>query len=350
MVSLDAVKGVGPGTAEKLQKLFITTAELLAVQDPLDLQQKTKIGEGTVRKIIQNARELTGQGIFKSGLDIEQDEQAAPRLTTGIEKLDKEILGGFPEGAILEIYGPATGGKTHWCAHLAIRAQMPLEEGGLGGRVLWMDTEDSFRTWILRANAIRWGMDSDLALGNIQKASFVTTALLKNAFELLPKLIVENDIKLVVIDSLSSLFRAEFTGLASLPLRQRELNTLLNTMRKMGTATGTVFVYTNQVQEKIGAMFSMSNQPIGGHILSHGSDYRFYTGGKENERTIKLKDNSGVPPFDMKLNFGWGGFYENRDARLDSEQLVIDKLKEIDKFGYQAALKEIEKEAVVADD
>ena len=344
MTEIEAVSGVGPAAAKKLRDAFVTTAELLAVQNPVELEKKTKLGEGTIKNIINNAMEITGHGIFKTGREIEVEEAKATRLLTGVEGLDDKLLGGFPEGSLIELYGPAAGGKTQWCAHLAIRAQLPLDEGGLAGRVLWMDTEKSFRTWTIRANAIRFGLDSEVAIDNVERAKYLVTAQMQNTFEVLPQLIIDNGIKMVIVDSLSGLFRAEFKGLAQLPLRQREMLTMVNEMRKMGSATGAVFVYTNQVQEKISKLFSASNQPIGGHILSHGSDFRFYTAGKNTDRKILLKDNAGVPPFEVKLKFGWGGFYETADELVKNEKRVVKRLKEIDHLGYRDAVEEMMKE------
>ena len=63
---LEEVAGVGPAAAKKLREAFVTTAELLAVQNPVELQAKTKLGDGTVAKLIKNARILIGMYGFKS--------------------------------------------------------------------------------------------------------------------------------------------------------------------------------------------------------------------------------------------------------------------------------------------
>ncbi|MHA1289519.1 MAG: hypothetical protein ACTSPB_19185, partial [Candidatus Thorarchaeota archaeon] len=57
-------------------------------------------------------------------------------LRTGIEELDKSLMGGLEIGSIIEFYGKASGGKTQWCYHLAVRSQLSLEEGGLECSVL----------------------------------------------------------------------------------------------------------------------------------------------------------------------------------------------------------------------
>ena len=92
MTELEAVPGVGPAAAKRLREVFITTAEILSVQNPSELQAQTKLGEATVAKIIRNAREVSGKFGFKSGIELETHQAQTPRLTFGIESLDKKKL------------------------------------------------------------------------------------------------------------------------------------------------------------------------------------------------------------------------------------------------------------------
>ncbi|MFW9798703.1 MAG: AAA family ATPase, partial [Candidatus Thorarchaeota archaeon] len=251
MTELEAVQGIGPAVAKKLRDAYVTTAELLAVQNPVELMKKTKLGEGTTEKIIKNARLLVGKFGFRSGLEVEQEMATKPRLTTGVPKVDQALRGGIEVGSIVEFFGPARGGKTQWCSQLAVTVQLPLEKGGLEGRVLWLDTESSFKPWTIRANAIRYGLDPDVALGNIGRAEVVLSGQITEIFESIPQLCAEQDYKLVIIDSFTGLFRAEYTGLENMRIRQQDMNQLLNQMRRTATATECIFAYTNQVMSKI---------------------------------------------------------------------------------------------------
>ncbi|MHA2004615.1 MAG: DNA repair and recombination protein RadA [Candidatus Thorarchaeota archaeon] len=325
MTELEGVSGVGPAAAKKLREVFVTTAELLAVQNPVELQKKTKLGEGTVEKIVRNARILLGMHGFKSGLEVEKEMESKSRLKTGIEKMDDALFGGIEVGSIVEIYGPARGGKTQVSAHLATRAQLPRNQGGLEGRVLWLDTESSFKPYTIRANAIRWGLDPDIALGNVGRAEIFLSDQIQEIFESIPQLCSEQDYVLVVVDSFTGLFRAEYTGLESLRIRQQEMNSLLNQMRRTAKATDAIFVYTNQVMAKISTYGGYDNAPIGGHILSHASDYRFYTRRtKEDKRKLQLIDNAGLPEFDVDLVVGWGGMYPDPKSKKEKEPEILD--------------------------
>jgi len=332
VTDLEAVPGVGPAAAKKLREAFITTAELLSVQNPVELQARTKLGEGTAAKIVKNARAMTGKFGFRSGLEIEEEMANAAKISFGIKSLDGALFGGIEAGSVVEFYGTARAGKTQWCAHLAVRAQLPVDQGGLDGRVLWLDTESSFKTWIIRANAIRWGLDPDVALGNIGRAEIILSSQIDDIFQTIPKMCAEENYKLVIIDSLTGLFRAEFTGLEALRVRQQEINRLLNYMRRTGAATDAIFVYTNQVMAKIANYGGNPNAPVGGHVLSHASDYRFYVRKSlKDKRKIDLQDNAGVPEFSKEFSLGWGGFYGEASEKKDSESKIT---KYFDEHGW----------------
>jgi DNA repair protein RadA len=325
MTELEAVPGVGPAVAKKLREAYVTTAELLAVQNPIELLKRTKLGEGTTDKIIRNARQLVGKFGFRSGLEVEQEMATKPRLKTGIAKIDEALLGGIEVGSICEIFGPARGGKTQWVSQLAVMTQLPVEKGGLDGRVLWLDTESSFKPWVIRANAVRQGLDPDVSLGNIGRAEIVLSGQISEIFETIPQLCAEQNYKLVVIDSFTGLFRAEYTGLEAMRIRQQDMNQLLNQMRRTATATEAIFVYTNQVMSKISNYGGNPNAPVGGHIISHASDYRFYTRRTKSDiRKIELQDNAGLPEFDVEVYVGWGGFYPDSKTKKELEPDVLE--------------------------
>lgn len=347
MTELEAVAGVGPAVAKKLREAYVTTAELLAVQNPIELQKKTKIGEGTTLKVIKNARQLVGKFGFRSGLEIEEEMATKPRLKTGIEKMDEAMLGGIEVGSIVELFGPARGGKTMWCTQLAVMAQLPREKGGLEGRVLWLDTESSFKPWNVRAHAVRHGMDPDVVLGNIGRAEIVFSGQITEIFESIPQMCAEQDYKLVVIDSFTGLFRAEYTGLENMRIRQQDMNALLNQMRRVATATDAIFVYSNQVMAKISSYGGNPNSPVGGHIISHASDYRFYTRRtKGDTRKIELQDNAGLPEFDVEVVVGWGGLYRDSKSKKDMEPNILEYFeKRGEKINGEEVAEEAETEA-----
>ncbi len=320
---LEKVLGVGPGIAKKLRATNITTAELLAVQNPDELKARTGISEDSIAKITRNARNLISKFDFRSGIEIEEELKAQPKLRTGIEGLDRRLLGGLTIGSLVEVYGRASAGKTQLCYHLAVRAQMPLDKGGLESAVLWLDTEKSYKIEVIRANAVRWGLNPDSVLKNIRSVDVVNTAHAWTLFEKVPQLCAEENVKLVVVDSLTGQFRQEYKGDDRMVSRQQDINSMLNLMRRTALATGTIFLYTNQTISSSGLGQFTRHDPVGGNIMSHGSDYRFSVSiAGSGDRRLSLKDHAGLPEFDMSLSLGWGGFYEDTHALKREEPAV----------------------------
>ena len=82
--TLEEVAGVGPAQANKLRAAFVTTAELLAVQNPVELEKRTKIAEATAKKLILNAQILCGIHGFKSGLEVEKEMESQTLLNLSL--------------------------------------------------------------------------------------------------------------------------------------------------------------------------------------------------------------------------------------------------------------------------
>ncbi|MEA2089807.1 MAG: DNA repair and recombination protein RadA, partial [Thermoproteota archaeon] len=90
------------------------------------------------------------------------------------------------------------------------------------------------------------------------------------------EIVKENDIRLIVIDSLTSHFRSEYLGREMLARRQQKLNKHMHRLIRLARAFNTVAVVTNQVMAKPDVFFGNAVHPIGGHIVAHTSHTRVY--------------------------------------------------------------------------
>ena len=328
ITDLEDVPGVGPGIAKKLRAANITTVELLAVQHHWELKTRAGISEEISIKIVKNAQQLSGMFDFKSGLKVEADVQAKPRLKTGIQDVDGRLMGGLEIGSLIEFYGRASAGKTQWCYHLAVRAQMPVKEGGLGCSVVWLDTEKAFNPCVVRANAVRWGLDPDTVLDNIQLMDVVNTVHLNALFEKIPQMCAEENVQLVVVDSLTGQFRQEYKGKDRLIPRQQDLNSLYNIMYRTAIATDATFLYTNQTISMSDMGQFTHHEPVGGNISAHAAGYRFQVSVAESGGIrLILKDYPSLPEFEETLSLGWGGFYKDPLALKQKEPAVVEYLE-----------------------
>ena len=67
------------------------------------------------------------------------------RCTTGSKSLDGLLQGGIESQALTEIAGEFGSGKSQLCHTLCVTANLPKEKQGLGGNVIFIDTENTFR-------------------------------------------------------------------------------------------------------------------------------------------------------------------------------------------------------------
>jgi DNA repair protein RadA len=103
-------------------------------------------------------------------------------------------------------------------------------------------------------------------------------------------------IRLIIIDSLTAHFRAEFAGRGQLADRQQKLNRYLHNLMKMAEQHNLAVYLTNQVMANPGMMFGDPTTPVGGNIIGHASTYRMYLRrGKQGSRVAKLIDSPNLP-------------------------------------------------------
>jgi len=172
----------------------------------------------------------------------------------------------------------------------------------LEGACFYIDTEGTFRPERIVQICENRGEDPEKILENI----FVVRAYnVDHQIYLIeheaPKIIEEKkeqgiDIKVIVVDSLTSRFRSDFVGRGQLSDRQQKLNKHLHYLQKWADLYDLAVYITNQVMENPGVMFADPTKPIGGHVLAHQSTYRLYLRrAKDNVRIARLVDSPSLP-------------------------------------------------------
>lgn len=97
----------------------------------------------TAYKIVKAARHQIETG-FITARQLYDKRQNLQRLTLGSQNLNKLLGGGVETQAITEFVGEFGSGKSQLCMKLSITAQLPQKDGGLEGKVLFIDTEGTF--------------------------------------------------------------------------------------------------------------------------------------------------------------------------------------------------------------
>jgi len=296
-MKLTDLPGIGPAVASKLEQAGIYDLMGLAVMSPPELAELAGVGEAVARKAIQASRKMMNLS-FIDGLEFAKKREDIKNITTSSKNLDNLLGGkGIETKAITEAYGAYGSGKTQLGLQLAVNVQLPLEKGGANGKAVWIDTEGTFRPERIRQIAKAIGADENKVLKNI----FVARAFNSDHQILLLDRITEmikngEPIKLLIVDSLTAHFRAEFAGRGMLADRQQKLNKYLHNLMKLAEQSNIAVYVTNQVMANPAMMFGDPTTAVGGNIVGHASTYRMYLRrGKQGSRVAKLIDSPNLP-------------------------------------------------------
>lgn len=291
-ITIMDLPGVGAATAEKLKEAGYDTLLSIAVASPGELVELAGFSELVARKVIQAARNELKMG-FESGEDLLRKRESVTKITMGSNVLNNLLGGGVESGAITEFFGEFASGKSSIAHQLAVTVQLLKEKGGVEGMAVWLDSESTFRPERIKQIAEANGLDSLTALRNIKVARCFNSDHQVLLAEKIEDLITKENlpIKLVIVDSLMSHFRADFSGRGQLADRQQKINKHMHVLLKLATTYNVAVYVTNQVMAKPDTFFGDPTTAIGGHVLAHNSTYRVYLRkGKKGTRVAKLID------------------------------------------------------------
>ena len=291
--------GVGPATVEKLETVGFRDLMSVGVATPGELIEVTGMTQAAAKKIIAAARAALDMG-FESGIDLLKKRELVIKIPTGSKTFDDLMEDGFESGAITECFGEFGSGKTQLSHILAVNVLKNYPDSS----VVYIDTENTFRPERIIQLAKAAGVDPDKVLQNIKVARAHNSDHQMLLAEKIDDLVVDKglDVKLVIVDSLTAHFRAEFIGRGTLAERQQKLNRHLRDLAKAAAKHNLCVYITNQVMAKPDQFFGDPTASIGGHIVGHASTFRVYLRkGKKGSRVAKLIDAPNLA--DGECNF-----------------------------------------------
>ncbi|MEM1567134.1 MAG: DNA repair and recombination protein RadA [Thermofilaceae archaeon] len=269
------VPGVGKLTLEKVaeavqcvEDLALFNPEELAERAGIELEKAAAIVRAA-RKHVREARQV--QRTFR-GPEYARMLEERDLLTTGVGALDELLGGGLRVWDIYEFAGEFGTGKTQLCHQLAVTVQLPPSKGGLSGKAVYIDTEGTFSPGRVEAIGDRFGVEDALA-GLYVVRPLNVDELEEAVIEDLPSLLRDN-VRLIVVDSIIALYRAEFKGREMLAARQQRINYLLDWLKRYARRYGAVVAITNQVLSQPVPWGVALKVPAGGNIIAHASTHR----------------------------------------------------------------------------
>jgi len=316
---LDSLEGVGPVTTKKLGDAGIHNIMDLIVRGPVEIADLTGMDRDAAAKIVDKSRQqLVEQGLiaqdFVSATEIYKRRQDIGKISTNTECLDILFDGGIETQALTEVYGEFGCGKTQFCHTMCVQVQKSKEEGGLDGRALYIDTENTFRPERIVSIAKANGMDPEKALNNIIVARAYNSSHQILILEESGAVIKDNNIKLLIVDSAVGLFRAEYLGRGTLAGRQQKLNHFVHLLVRIAETYNCAALATNQVMASPDVFFGDPTRPVGGNVVAHTSTYRIYFKKSGKKRIARMVDSPHHPEQEVIFALSEAGVVDPEDG------------------------------------
>ena len=293
MIDVTSLPGVGAATAEKLQSSGFHDVMSIAVASPGKLCEAAGVSEAVARKIINAARDSMKMG-FETGAQVLARRKKVVKISSGCDNINNLLDGGFETGAITECFGEFGSGKSQVGHVLTVNVLVADPKAW----AVYIDTENTFRPERIKQLCEGVGLDYEDALSRIMVAHAFNSDHQMLLAEKVETLIKEQGkkVKLVVVDSLTAHFRAEFVGRGTLAERQQKLNRHMHVLGSLASSQNICVFVTNQVMSKPDQFFGDPTVAIGGHVVAHASTFRIYLRkSKKGSRVAKLIDSPNLP-------------------------------------------------------
>ena len=287
--------GIGRATLRKLSKIGIEYIHELTLFNPEEIMELANIDIEKACQIIRLARKVAGKKAkVLNALEYERVMNSREQFTTGVKSIDKLVKGGIAVWDIYEFAGEYGSGKTQLCHQLAVTVQLSKEKGGLVGKAVYIDTEGTFSPSRIRDIASGFKLNEEEVLRNILVYRPINVAELEELVVEELKSIFDLNIKLVIIDSIIALYRAEFKGREWLARRQQRINYLIDWLKRYANTYDIAVVYTNQVLSQPVPWGIAYKIPAGGNIMAHAATHRFLLRRSQDKWVIECIDSPRI--------------------------------------------------------
>jgi len=303
--------GVEPRLLSRLKRAGIQSVLDLAVSIPHELTAggdndgsgvAVAVDTETISDLILKAKKaLMDSGVlskeFCTAEEFLERRKTLVRFTTGSENLDAFLKGGVETQAITEIAGEFGSGKSQICHTLCVTAAT-LDKGKEEGKgtIIFIDTENTFRPERIHQIAEARGLEPEEIMKRVFVCRINNSAHLEAIIKNLGKSVEQYKAKLVIVDSIISLHRAEFPGRETLADRQQRLNVMLHKLLRLAEIYNIAVVLTNQVQSQPDNSFGSwnggdSTRAAGGNIMGHACTYRIFLRKAGRDRMAIMVDS-----------------------------------------------------------
>ncbi|PIA38706.1 hypothetical protein AQUCO_02700134v1 [Aquilegia coerulea] len=261
------------GLPKPMANLFaarnILTAKDALSMTEFELMELLDVGLAEVISAVAHISEITCPP-FQTAHSLMEDrvhnEHLAGHLRTQLKGLDEALCGGIPFGALTELVGPPGIGKTQFCLKLSLLAALPVNYGGLNGRVIYIDIESKFSSKrMIEIGAKSFpeifhleGMAQEMA-GRILVLRPASLSEFTESLQQIQLSVLQHQVKLLIVDSVAGLVSGEHEREAP---RQHSLGWHISFLKSLAEFSRIPIVVTNQVRSQScgDAMYSFQVQ------------------------------------------------------------------------------------------
>jgi DNA repair protein RadA len=317
--SIDNLKDVSFNTLTLLKKSGFSSLKDLIVIGPFGVSTQAGIDiEESFLICAQALTTLEDTGIidkpFIPATSLYYKRKNIGKITTGSKNFDYLLGGGIETKSITEVCGEYGTGKTQLCHTACVMVQQDYSHGGLKGNALYVDTENTFRPERIESISMHRNLNSLKILDNIIVAKAYSSSHHELILSEAGKVIDSHNIKLMIIDSIISLYRSEFIGLSALSERQQRLNKLIHIIMRIAETFEIAVLLTNQVQSTPDYIFSGNSfKAAGGNIMAHSSTYRIFLRKSGRNRIARMVDSPCHPESEIVFTIGDAGISDPKN-------------------------------------
>lgn len=337
--ALTKIEGVGPTRMKRLNDFGINYIQDICMRAPQDLVRIANLELDKAEEMWMNARKALDdigevRPMKMSSKDLFMYQKALPCLPSQCEAFDILFGGKGPKrGTLTEIYGAFGSGKSQYLFVMTVEAL------NKGLSVLFIDCENTFTGGdgikrLLEIASARGYIEKDNEeeeLKFIEKLEIETATNSTEAKYIVnhtSKIMIEKQIKLVILDGAIGLFRRDFHGRAELSVRQDYLKDLMSMIGSLPLFFDCWAMMSNQVQTDPGVFFGDPTKPIGGNIVGHEATYRVYVRVLSDQKwQVKMVDSPHHAKQAITFKLGKKGV-EDHEEELAKYKKSLAKLEE----------------------
>ncbi|MHA2252214.1 MAG: DNA repair and recombination protein RadA, partial [Candidatus Kariarchaeaceae archaeon] len=190
------------------------------------------------------------------------------------------------------------------------------DQGGLGKKAIYLDTEGTFSPSRITQMAEFFRMEKNFSKSTRDILKDIRYARVKNSdmqqaicLKLLDILGQHPEqYGVLIVDSISAHFRAEYSGRGTLAERQQTLNHHLSILKRIANVYGLAIIVTNQVLSNPAQFFGDPTTAVGGNIIGHWANTRCYLRKSKGEKRIfRIIDSPVLPEIDAVFSITGDG-------------------------------------------